>query len=843
MAAAVDRSTCPNKSSMLMNRRLFIALLAASGASTRASAAFSGNSLESGALRPFGWSDAESRVSVNWVTVAPEGNRFVVQVTRPLSEGGFFAQPATPRWNCDLRGELWLLDKALDLPRRLSSGRLGVWLPSFSPDGQRLAALTSADPGKVGLVVWELNSGQERHFLDCNLDIYFAHFRNASSACAAPDGSLGTPHRYLWVSPTEIIFVDHGQVPQQFDLARSDLSATLQAFRERTFGGHYSARIWTDGPAPCGRGAKLLKLDCVSGSLRTIFCGDVRGISVSPDSLSAALLVATKSLPPVENAPVDPPLGVNGLDDPMVRLGFTVVDIGSGRRRQDFEEVEAVGAVPPGRLPLWSKDGMRVVVPVRTTYSDKPSTGDDAAWEIFVNTRARKRWPAASALDAQLLAALLTTPGLNCKAVIERRPTEVTQDDYVGGQIRGGAWSCSPTHVLYWSAPSVVLIGAAHTLTLPGNFASIQAPEENGTQCRTLGVHPDGSTSIITTWADSYRIDHLNAGVEWRLLRVCAKDPCAVYVHDSDNGTFLILASTCKRPRISPLEFNTFLRYVAQPKRRTLVHKFPDGSLRRGELRLPIGHKVGQRHPVIVFAYPNAVPSQESAISRVNSDLSVIYPIQYLLGKGFAFFHAPFPIHGKDAGNPMYAARDAVLPWLDVLDRQAEIIPGCYGFWGQSNAGYVALALEALSDRFKAIVAWDTFPEIGYDSLHSSDMDVALECSANIIQENRFFYEGRGQPFAPQPTPPWKSPETYIRNDPLFNLSNAATPILLIEGEFDTSPREMEETYSILRGRGVSAELAYYWGEGHVFGSPGNIHDSWLRTEAFFRRHLLAGAR
>jgi dipeptidyl aminopeptidase/acylaminoacyl peptidase len=48
----------------------------------------------------------------------------------------------------------------------------------------------------------------------------------------------------------------------------------------------------------------------------------------------------------------------------------------------------------------------------------------------------------------------------------------------------------------------------------------------------------------------------------------------------------------------------------------------------------------------------------------------------------------------------------------------------------------------------------------------------------------------------------------------------------------------MEEVYSTLYGRGVPVELAYYWGEDHVFASPGNMHDSWLRTERFFKKYL-----
>jgi acylaminoacyl-peptidase len=100
------------------------------------------------------------------------------------------------------------------------------------------------------------------------------------------------------------------------------------------------------------------------------------------------------------------------------------------------------------------------------------------------------------------------------------------------------------------------------------------------------------------------------------------------------------------------------------------------------------------------------------------------------------------------------------------------------------------------------------------------------------------YYEDPKQPYAPQPAPPWTSPVKYIQNTPLFNLNRASTPLLLVEGEFDSDPEEMEEVYSTLYGRGVPVELAYYWGEDHVFASPGNMHDSWLRTERFFKKYL-----
>jgi dipeptidyl aminopeptidase/acylaminoacyl peptidase len=69
-------------------------------------------------------------------------------------------------------------------------------------------------------------------------------------------------------------------------------------------------------------------------------------------------------------------------------------------------------------------------------------------------------------------------------------------------------------------------------------------------------------------------------------------------------------------------------------------------------------------------------------------------------------------------------------------------------------------------------------------------------------------------------------------------MQRATTPLLLIEGEFDISPRQTEELFSILYGRGVPVELAFYWGEGHIINRPGNLKDVWERTERFFRKYL-----
>jgi dipeptidyl aminopeptidase/acylaminoacyl peptidase len=789
--------------------------------------------------RIFTWEDAYNRWQVSRLAMSEGGEALALEVTRPLSAGGpFFGG----NWNLNLRGDLWLLNSDLENPRQMDVLAGGTWSSSFSPDGKRLSALTLIDPGRVGLVVWELDSGKHQLFSECNVEIFLSTIRTARSAYAAPTRFFQMPHRYIWLDNASILYVDCGDVRQQHLLAISSVSPTLQAFRKRTEQGQPSVREWSDDSPTCGAGSRLVRIACDTGKVETLYEGDVRGASLSADRRWLAVLVAGGNVPPVPDKPMKWPLQATVTNEnPMVDLKLALVDLSHPSVVHEIRGVAGVGDVAPSRLPRWSDDNERVAVPVRATYSDEPSTGNDAVWEVTVSTGEARKWTTSSALDSELLAALLTTDGLNTKRVIDARPQNVRPENYsVAGQINGGAWRCGRQQVMFWDAPVLTIIAPTKSIVIPGNFSSVQPTVAGDSLARTISVTKDGRTSIITTAEDSYRIDDLQTKPEWSLLGVRLEDSAVVYNEDSDDGTFLIVARPGSQPRTSPLHFNTYFRDVLKPTRRMLDCSFSDGA-RNGLLVLPVSHKPGQRHPVIVWAYPDSIPSLNDSFTSLNNYIGLVYPVQYLLTRGFAFFQAPFPIgesSKKSNIQPMTAAASAVIPWLDVLDRQPEVLPGEYGFFGHSNAGYVALSLEALTRRFKAIVAWDTFPDLDFATLHSWAGDVALDCGGSVIQTNRMYYEDPDQPYVPQPAPPWTSPAKYIQNAPLFNLNRASTPLLLVEGEFDSDPREMEEVYSTLYGRGVPVELAYYWGEGHVFTSPGNIHNSWLRTERFLKKFL-----
>ncbi len=89
--------------------------------------------------------------------------------------------------------------------------------------------------------------------------------------------------------------------------------------------------------------------------------------------------------------------------------------------------------------------------------------------------------------------------------------------------------------------------------------------------------------------------------------------------------------------------------------------------------------------------------------------------------------------------------------------------------------------------------------------------------------------------------PPWKDPQRYIRNSPLFYADRVETPLLIIQGDMDYVPLQQgEQFFSALYRQGKRARFVRYWGEGHVLEGPPNIRDMWEQIFAWFHEFLAA---
>ena len=87
--------------------------------------------------------------------------------------------------------------------------------------------------------------------------------------------------------------------------------------------------------------------------------------------------------------------------------------------------------------------------------------------------------------------------------------------------------------------------------------------------------------------------------------------------------------------------------------------------------------------------------------------------------------------------------------------------------------------------------------------------------------------------------PPWRDPQRYLRNSPLFQADRIRTPLMMMVGDQDHIPMsQSEEIFSALFRQDRDAVLLTYWGEAHAFYSPGNVRDSYERALAWMAEHL-----
>lgn len=789
-----------------------------------------------GVRRPLDWSDICTRSEIERIAMAPGGGTVAVQVTRPL--GGPGRHGGVSERHIQPRGDIWILDDNLRNPRLLDLQGLWAWAPAFSPRGRYLASFVSRSGGLVGIVVWSMKDLSAKMHPDINANIG-THFRCGDVSEGEPSIYGDIPRQFAWLDEENILLVQSGDEELAFERELEGALETYPRLWERSAGGVAAVRVWNSQSPVCGTGRTIARLEWRTGALTPLYKGDVRGVAVSPSRDRLAVVVATGRLSLPANQPVPPALGyMTPLDDPAVTLGLVRISVADGIARA-VEGISAVGALPGRRLPLWSTDGKSFALAARNSYSSRSGEDGDVCWQVDAADLRVTRWQAKSALDADVMAALMAaTPHLEAASAIENRGAFGTTTPYAlsVSSSAGMVWKVGDAGVAVWDRHVLSVILGRRVQRLPKGYISVYPATSGDHIGGLLCIVDRNDADFVTFTGETWRADRIAWHPEWTVLGVDAHRSRAIVKEDSDDGTSMFAVGAQGKTARSSLRFNTHFRDVERPSSRRVFGEV-QGREQFGILQLPVGRKRDCRHPVIVWAYPNQPAAPDAWLTRLNSVAAVWRPVQYLLTRGFAVFHAPLTMPLKGIRQPLELVTNAVLPWLDVLAEQPELLAGEYGFFGHSNAGYVAMALEVITSRFKAIAASGTFPDLGLSSFAARSYASAVDCAPGVIQAERFYYEDDTQPYG-LGTPFWQDPGRFLSNSPLYRMHAANTPLLLMVGEFDAEVHEMEEVYSILHARGVPVELAKYWGEGHILASPGNIRDSWNRTEGFFRKYL-----
>jgi dipeptidyl aminopeptidase/acylaminoacyl peptidase len=236
--------------------------------------------------------------------------------------------------------------------------------------------------------------------------------------------------------------------------------------------------------------------------------------------------------------------------------------------------------------------------------------------------------------------------------------------------------------------------------------------------------------------------------------------------------------------------------------------------------------------PVIIVAYPeaNVRPGANPAVFNTMTN------VQLLAGLGYAVLTPALPGTGPD--GPSAHLTDSILATLDAaLAQNPELDGDRVGYVGHSFGGFTGLVLAAETRRIRSFV------------ILSAPSNLASEWGSfgSFLRENPEFGHTRlrrnvgwgetGQ--GGLGGPPWDRPEAYTDNSPLFRADRIASPVLMIHGDSDfVGVNEAETMFTALWRQNKDVQLVTYWGEPHLFASPGTVRDLWVRLDAWFARTI-----
>ena len=690
-------------------------------------------------------------------------------------------------------GDIWVSRVEGGLTRRITSGVGSSWGPSWSPDGRRLAFLSTAPDGPeertIHLWVWEPGGGGLRQV--------------KSVQALDPWARLG---RLEWLADSRTVVMKaypDGAAGGAYEAALSarashprnepDSGATVRLYRyDPAEGDPASSPGANNLDALLGN---LVLADVEAGSVRRIAEG-VRlcTYALSPDRNKLAWAVAKRFARPESH---------------QILVDLYVHDLTSGKSRRVAADLPLIAAYPTAPVFSWSPTSRAIAY-----RTNGPGAPNEEVYAVGINGRAAKR-------------------------LAEGAPREHTFED------QRPLWTSDGASLVFARGGALWRVkadGTEQAVKAVTSRVSLRMIERGTGELWSIG---DSSAVLITgdpaTKRMGFALANLRSGIITPLLQEARWYDTTLGsppVVTADGNSVVYVTSAAREP---PDLWYARIGHPLRPRRITEIApelgRFSgggataiewrglEGDTLHGALIYPAGHRPGTRYPLIVQVYGGSSISDD--LNRFGSALDPVENVQVLASRGYAVLLADSKVR---VGAPTLELLKTVLPGVDRAVELGVADPRRLGIIGHSFGGYSALALLVQTQRFNGAIMRGGFGDLG--GLYGQ---LSLDGRSHNLP---WVEEGQGS----MGGSPWEVRERYVENSPLTYLDRVTTPLLIVHGGEDKTvgPFLADEIFVGLRRLDKRVEYARYAGEGHweAGWSLPNQLDYLNRVIAWFDRHV-----
>ncbi|MBL3546419.1 S9 family peptidase [Chryseobacterium sp. KMC2] len=269
---------------------------------------------------------------------------------------------------------------------------------------------------------------------------------------------------------------------------------------------------------------------------------------------------------------------------------------------------------------------------------------------------------------------------------------------------------------------------------------------------------------------------------------------------------------------------------VGRIRSERISYKNFEGADLTGILYYPLDFSDKKRYPMITIVYERQSHLGNQYLRDGFFERTEGLNIRSYLEGGYFVFLPDIVFDKRGTG---FSALDCVNSALDAVSGLKSIDFTRLGLIGYSHGGYESNFIATHSDRFKAYAS---------GAGNSDLMRSYFSYNYNFLRPFYWQFEN-GQYKMPGSFKDYK--ELYIRNSPIYNVSEISAPIFLWTGINDKNIdwNQVMEFYIGLKRNKKEAVVLFYQDEAHGFLKRSNKIDIARRVEQWFEYHLKDGAK